>query len=154
MDSLPRKHLRESLTTAVLLSLSLLVMAGCGLTVNNPASSHPTGTTAASDSGPSIEGHVGGEQWGVSNATIQLYSLGTKGIASAASPLLTQPVLTDTSGNFKITEAYSCPSSTAQLYLVASGGNPGLGGATDNQAIALMTMLGPCNGSLLRLVIQ
>ena len=147
MGPLPRKVLCESLTTSALLSLLLLVLAGCGLTVKDPASfDGPTGTTAALDSGGPIQGHVGGEQWWVRNATIQLYSLGTKGIASAASALLTQPVLTDTNGNFRIAEAYSCPSPTSQLYLVASGGTPVPGPVTENQAIALMTMLGPCNG--------
>jgi len=110
------KVLCASLTMSVLLSLLLLVLAGCGLTVNDPASfDGPTGTTAALDSGVPIQGHVGGEQWWVRNATIQLCSLGTKGIASAASALLTQRALTDTNGNFRIAEAYSCPSPTSQL---------------------------------------
>jgi hypothetical protein len=145
MGHLPRKVLCEPLTTSALLSLLLLVLAGCGLTVNNPASLD--GPTAALDSGVPIQGHVGGEQWWVRNATIQLYSLGTKGIASAASALLTQPVLTDANGNFRIAEAYSCPSPASQLYLVASGGTPVPGPVTENQAIALMTVLGPCNRS-------
>jgi hypothetical protein len=110
------KVLCESLTMSALLSLLLLVLAGCGLTVNPASFDGPTGTTAALDSGVPIQGHVGGEQWWVRNATIQLCSLATKGIASAASALLTQPVLTDTNGNFSIAEAYSCPSPTSQLY--------------------------------------
>ena len=72
--------------------------------------------------------------------------MGTTGTASAASPLLTQPVSTDSNGNFRITETYSCPSPTSQLYLVASGGTPVPGPVTNNQSIALMTMLGPCKG--------
>ena len=138
--------MKYSLATNATLSLSLLVLAGCGYSVNNSSSSsHLPGTTAAVNSAGPIGGHVGGDQWQVRNASIQLYSVGTTGTASAASPLLTQPVSTDSDGNFRITEAYSCPSPTSQLYLVASGGTPVPGPATENQAIALMTMLGPCN---------
>ncbi len=58
------KFLCESLTMSALLSLLLLMQAGCGLTVNDPASfDGPTGTTAALDSGVPIQGHVGSEQW-------------------------------------------------------------------------------------------
>src|ERR1700677_488821 len=115
--------MKYSLATNATLSLSLLVLAGCGYSVNNSSSSsHLPGTTAAVNSAGPIGGHVGGDQWQVRNASIQLYSVGTTGTASAASPLLTQPVSTDSDGNFRITEAYSCPSPTSQLYLVASGG--------------------------------
>ncbi len=147
MKRLPRKKLQKSPAANFILSLSLLVLAGCGLTVNNPTSfDRPTGTAAALNSAVPIEGHVGGDQWQVRNASVQLYSVGTTGTASNASPLLTQPVSTDSNGNFRITEAYSCPSPTSQLYLVASGGTPAPGPVTNNQAIALMTVLGPCNG--------
>ena len=147
MESLPRNDFHKSLATNLVLSLSLLVLAGCGLSLNNSSGlNRIPGTTAAVNSQVPIEGHVGGDQWQVRSAAIQLYSVGTTGTASTATPLLTQPVSTDSNGNFKITEAYSCPSPTSQLYLVASGGTPAPGPVTENQAIALMTMLGPCNG--------
>ncbi len=47
--------------------------------------------------------------------------------------------------NFKIPGAYTCPSATSQVYLVATGGNPGLSSGAVNPAISLMTALGPCD---------
>jgi Bacterial Ig-like domain (group 2) len=147
MKAFPRKALRAPFAACIALSLSLFVITGCGQSANHMAAVNElTGATGARNNSIPIEGHVGGDEWQVRNAAVQMYSIGTAGTASAASPLLTQPVLTDGNGNFKIAEAYSCPSSTSQLYLVATGGTPMPGPATENQAIALMTMLGPCNG--------
>ena len=127
-------------------AMVMLALSGCGLTINNPAfaggSPAPSPATAASST--QIHGHVGGAEWSVSASSIQLYSAGTQGTASNASPLLAKAVQTDTSGNFAITGGYTCPSSTAQLYLVATGGNPGLASGTNNKALSLMTMLGTC----------
>jgi hypothetical protein len=147
MKAFPRKALHAPFAACIALSLSLFVITGCGQAANHIASVNElTGATGARNSSIPIEGHVGGDEWQVRNAAVQMYSIGAAGTASTASPLLSQPASTDDNGNFKITEAYSCPSPTAQLYLVATGGTPAPGPATDNQAIALMTMLGPCNG--------
>ena len=130
---------------AICLLAAALGLSGCGYSANNsaPASgSSPSGTASAA---VAIQLHVGGAEWSVSGASIQLYAAGTQGTAAAATPLLTQPVATDSSGNLTITEAYACPSPTSQVYLVASGGNPGLASGTNNQALRLLTMLGPCN---------
>ena len=62
--------------------------------------------------------------------------------------------MTDANGNFTITGDYTCPSANAgasplitpQVYLVATGGNPGLGGSVNNRYIALMAALGACSG--------
>ena len=51
-------------------------------------------------------------------------------------------MLTDTNGNFSITNDYTCPSG-AYVYLLALGGNPGLTAAT-NSEIALAAGLGTC----------
>jgi hypothetical protein len=60
-------------------------------------------------------------------------------------------VYTDQQGGFTLTNAYSCPTSSSEVYLVAIGGNPGLtstGGVTpNNTAATLMAGLGQC-GSL------
>ena len=58
--------------------------------------------------------------------------------------MLTPAVSTDPSGNFTITGLYHCPSLDAQVYLVASGGNPGLSAGTDNAALTMMAALGSC----------
>jgi hypothetical protein len=55
---------------------------------------------------------------------------------------------TDSTGSFSITGDYTCPATASQIYMVATGGNPG--GGTSNPAIALMAGLGTCaaNGNL------
>jgi hypothetical protein len=36
------------------------------------------------------------------------------------------PVTSDANGEFTVTGDYQCPSASAQVYLMATGGNPGL----------------------------
>ena len=95
--------------------------------------------------GGQLRGTVHGGQQPVTGASIQLYAAGTTGYGTSATALLTSPVVTDGSGSFSITGDYTCPSSTSQLYLVATGGNPGLAAGTNNAALALMAALGPCS---------
>ena len=80
----------------------------------------------------------------ISNGSIQLYTPGTNGYGSASTPLLNQPVTTDANGSFSFGGDFSCPSPTTPVYLVATGGNPGLAPGTNNSAIALMGLLGQC----------
>ena len=109
------------------------VLTGCGL---------GTPTVNQAIDGQSISGNVHGGQQPVSGATIQLYQVGTGGYGTGAAPLGTATT-TDANGNFSITKLYSCPSTTTLTYLVATGGNPGLGTGT-NSRIKLMAALGPC----------
>jgi len=90
-----------------------------------------------------LHGVVQSGQQPVSGSTIQLYVAGSSGYGSAALSLLTNSLTSDASGNFS-TGNYTCPSASAQVYLVASGGNPGLSAGTNNSALALMSALGPC----------
>jgi streptogramin lyase len=95
-----------------------------------------------------LQGHVSAGQRSVSNAQIALYATGIVSQATGPVNLLgTDSVTTDQSGNFNVTSPFQCPSSTAQVYLVARGGNPGLASGTNNTALVLMTALGDC-GSL------
>ena len=87
---------------------------------------------------------VHGGQQGVSGATIQLYAAGATGYGSAATALLTKTVTTDAAGSFTITGDYTCPTASTQVYIVATGGNPGLSPGTNNTALAMMAALGPC----------
>ncbi len=140
--------LRTQAYLAICLLAAALGLGGCGLTINNSALSNgstgtPTGT--ASGTPVPIQIHVGGPEWSVSGANIQLYAAGTQGMSSSATPLLAHPVTTHSGGDLTITEAYACPSPTSQVYLVASGGNPGLASGTNNQALRLLTVLGSCN---------
>ena len=93
----------------------------------------------------SVRGTVLGGQQPVSGSSIELYAAGTSGNGSAALPLLSNPVRSDSNGNFSISAFYPCPSASSQVYVVARGGNPGLPSGTDNPALALTAMLGPCS---------
>ena len=52
------------------------------------------------------------------------------------------PTTSDSQGNFSLTGLYTCPFPTRDVYLVAFGGDPGLG--KNNPNIGLMAALGPC----------
>lgn len=114
---------------------ALLFLAGC-------ATNAPTNPASAVKG---ISGSIHGGQQPISGASIQLYAVGTSGDGSAATPLLTAPVVSDAGGAFKITGLYTCPSATAPVYLTGTGGNPAP--TVSNPDIALMAALGPC-GSL------
>lgn len=119
-----------------------LGLAGCGI-----------GTvTTATDVSLALTGNVHGGMQPVTGAAIQLYAAGTAGNGSAATPLLTNPVLTDGQSNFVVTTAVTCPAASTPVYLVARGGNPGFSTNTNNPALVLMAALGPCgalaNGGL------
>src|ERR1017187_972194 len=111
---------------------------------------------------PGVSGSVFGGQNPVSGSLIQLYSVGTTGDGLAATRLITATLTTSDgtgltnsnanagnamntlpAGSFTITGAYTCPSSTAEVYLVATAGNPGLG-LGNNANLTLMAALGPC----------
>ncbi len=119
-------------------------LTGCGV----------GGNFAANPSAPAlganvISGSVHGGQQGVSGATIQLYAAGIPGTGSGygvgATPLLTSVVKTDANGAFGISGKYTCPTPTQQVYIVATGGNPGLTGTSvNNTGLAEMAVLGPC----------
>jgi hypothetical protein len=113
-----------------------------------------------------VNGIVHGGQQPVTGATIQLYTVGTTGDGSAATPLLTTAVTTSDgsgsmnananagnafntmpAGGFIVTGLYTCPSPNAYVYFTASGGNPGLTSGTNNSAIQMFAMMGQC-GSL------
>jgi hypothetical protein len=83
----------------------------------------------------------------VSAATIQMYAVGTIGDGSAATPLFSTPLISDTNGKFNFGSMYTCPSTTSLVYMVATGGDPGLGAGNSNPQLGLMVALGQC-GSL------
>jgi hypothetical protein len=91
-----------------------------------------------------ISGAVYGGQQPISGADIQLYAAGTSGDGSVATSLLTTSVTTDSSGLFNLTGLYACPTPSSEVYLVATGGDPGLLNGQTNAQISLITTLGPC----------
>ena len=129
---------------AVLATFAAFVLAGC----NGLVQTAPTPVTGRSFSGRAL----GGQQ-PISGATIQLYAAGSTGYGSAAtyssgtSLLGANVVMTDANGHFSITGDYTCPSASTPVYIVGTGGNPGLGPGGNNPALAIMAALGPC-GSL------
>jgi hypothetical protein len=119
------------------ISLATLIVTIIGCSANLPSNSPIAGGQ--------LRGNIHGGQQPVSGANVQLYAAGTTGYGVGATALLASPVVTDASGNFTITGEYTCPSSSSQLYIVATGGNPGLAPGTNNSALAMMTALGPCS---------
>ena len=115
-------------------TMMLLLSAGCAGNFQTTASSPQAAAV--------LQGSVHGGQQPVSGATIQLYGVGTTADKSAATTLLTAPVLTDGNGNFSITGLYSCTGVT-QVYITATGGIPG--GSLPNPNLAMMTALGACS---------
>jgi trimeric autotransporter adhesin len=111
-------------------------LAGCGVQQSSLVSTM---------SAHNVQGKVKGGSQPVTNASIQLYAVGTSGPGSASTPLLTSPVMTDSTGSFSITGLYTCPSPTSQIYITATGGNPGLAAGGTNAALALMEAVGSCS---------
>ncbi len=93
---------------------------------------------------PALRGMVHGGQQPVVGASIHFYAVGATGYGSTASSLLTSTVTSGAGGTFSITGLYTCPSASTQVYLVATGGNPGLSAGTNNTSLALMAALGSC----------
>ena len=92
-----------------------------------------------------VHGSIHGGQQPVSGTTIQLYAVGTTGDGSSATALLTQTVLSDGAGSFTITGDYTCPTPGSMIYLLATGGNPGIAAGTNNAGIAMMAAIGRCD---------
>ncbi len=130
--SVSRRHISSAL------SLACLLLSGCALgTFNSP----PTTSSVL----PSISGVVHGGQQPVSGATIQMYAANMTADLGASTALLTSAVTTASDGSFSITGDYTCPATNPPVYLVSTGGNPGLGGSVNNSDIVLMASLGLCN---------
>ena len=89
---------------------------------------------------------AGGRPLGSSH--VQLYTAGTAGAASAATPLLpANGVSTDTNGQFIVDNVLRCTSSDDQVYVLTTGGYSvsQADGGTNNPAIAFAALLGQCD---------
>lgn len=141
--SLPRPHPMTSLRNPFAVALTGLAfgLAGCssGLGGSNPA---PIGSPAAS----TIRGVIHGGQSPVVNAKVFLYAVNSTDYGVTASTSLLSAaggsVLTDGNGAFSLTGLYNCPTTSSLVYLLAVGGDPGIG--TNNNALAMMAALGNC----------
>ncbi|MFC6645929.1 transthyretin-like family protein [Granulicella cerasi] len=111
-----------------LLGFSLL-LTGCGF--SNDAV--PTGNSA-------IEGVFMGGQQPIANSTITVWQVGTSGYGAGATKMAS--TTTDSSGNFSFaSNAYTCTSANAPMYLTGQSGNAGAG---TNANIMLLAVIGPC----------
>lgn len=128
----PSVFVRKILPSLLLAGVS--VATGCGV-----------GSVVQSSSGSlSIQGTVHGGQQPVGHSSIQLYAAGKAGNGSPAMTMLKNAVYTKSDGTFDITSDYTCNEGGDQVYLVATGGNPGLTPAVDNPSLVLMTAFGSC----------
>jgi hypothetical protein len=121
-----------------LLSFSAFtLLSGC--TGVSPVAPSSPATTLA------VQGVVHGGQQAVTGATIQLYSIGTTGDGSAATPLGSSTT-TASDGSFILTGKYNCSNAVngvnTLVYLLSTGGNPGSG---PNANLAMMAALGQCS---------
>jgi streptogramin lyase len=131
----PLKTLQQFFVGAMVLTLGVLTV-GCG---TGPVATEATSNVA-------LSGRMVGGQQAINGASIYLYAAGSTagGNGTGATNLLTKTVLTNPDGSFSITGDYTCPSASTQVYLVGSGGNPGLGTGTNNTASLMMAPLGDC----------
>ena len=130
------KPLNRSLRYRCGSAIIAVLLTGCGTT------NRQTSIAVIPETG--FSGSIHGGQQVISGSSIQLYAVGTTGDGSAATPLLSQTVTSNASGGFNITGMYTCPSPLTPVYIVGTGGNPGLAPGSNNPNLALMTALGPC----------
>ena len=141
--------IRSPLAVLAFLTASSALLIGCGAI---PSQITSTGL------GQTLQGQVHGGSQAVTNSHIYLFAAGTSGYGGPSQSLLnpTFPgvstdatgayVTTDANGSFQITGAYSCTPGS-QVYILATGGNPGLAPGVINPALKLMTALGQCPSS-------
>jgi hypothetical protein len=137
-------------------------LVGCGL-VQGPASG-VSSTASSLVSAVKATGVVHGGQAPITGSTIQLYAVGSTGYGLGATALISATVTTSdgsgtmdsnanagnnnnqlAAGNFTITGDYTCPAGDPEVYITATGGNPGLTAGTNNSAIVLIATLTDCN---------
>ena len=136
--SRPSLHRSPGLSAGALGVVALL--SGCAGSLPANFGIAPTGASA-----PHITGVLHGGQNPVVGATIQLYSVGTTGLKSASTGLIASPPVSGPGGSFSITGLYNgCNGTTpgTQVYLVATGGDPGGG---NNANLSLAAALGSCS---------
>jgi uncharacterized repeat protein (TIGR01451 family) len=133
--------------------LTLVGTIGCGIDSRN---------VVVAPVQPSLTGSVHGGQQPVTGSHLYLFAAGANGAGGSSISLITSTssnpggggtdansnnyLITDAGGSFNLTGTYSCVSGQ-QVYVLALGGNPGIGGNVSNSAIAEMAALGTCPSS-------
>jgi streptogramin lyase len=129
--------------SAVLAILGAGVSASSLTGCSSAAAGSHTGTSGYEGQGFSGKALVG--QQPLIGASVELYAAGTSGNGANGVGLLSNALITDSTGTFSVPAGYDCPSADSQIYLVARGGQPGSAASADNDSIALLTALGACN---------
>jgi hypothetical protein len=138
LNTIPSTNIFRGLAATASALVLAGLLTGCGGALSNAG-----GTGGGGGVTVRFQGNVHGGQQPVNGATIQLYTVGVSGEHSASTPLIAAgSVMSDANGNFSITGKYDCTTIPAtQVYIVATGGDPGAG---TNTALSLMAALGSC----------
>jgi streptogramin lyase len=123
-------------------AVSVGSLTGCSSAVVESHSG--TGGTSGYE-GQGINGKALVGQQPLIGASVELYAAGTSGNGASGVGLLSNALITDSTGAFTVPAGYNCPSADSQIYLVARGGKPGAAASADNASIALLTALAACN---------
>lgn len=131
----------------VLGSSSVLLLSGCSSALNSGLKGGPSTETVTA----SVKGITHGGQSPVSGSTVRLYEVGATsasagGYGAAVTEIATADSPTDNGGNWSIS-SFTCNNSGDELYLVSSGGNPGLTAGTANSALVLTAAMGSCSAT-------
>jgi streptogramin lyase len=149
----------------IVLFLTTFATAGCSNSSTKSTSGSGGSTSAGTggssgggsggESSTSIKGTVQSGQHPMAGARVYLYAANNTGYANASVSLLGNAggsnadssgnyyLTTDVNGAFTISsDAYKCPEPASQVYLYASGGNPGSGA---NSAAGFLAALGTCD---------
>lgn len=143
------KNFRRQILLAglVLSSSSVLLLSGCSSAFIG-GGTQPFGSVEVTG----MQGKVHGGQAPVGGATVQIYEVSATGAGYGAAALpvqqggstVTTTTTTDGNGSWSY-PPYTCSNGADELYVVATGGNPGISPSTNNSALALAAALGTCN---------
>jgi endo-1,4-beta-xylanase len=125
---------------AARVAISTMVVLGLAIALTGCAAVFKPGSPSAL----AVSGVVHAGQQPIAGATVQLYAVGKGGTGSTATPLIDAVVKTNSNGEFSLAGKSQCPSADSDVYVVASGGTSNPSEESENSAIALMAMLGPC----------
>lgn len=143
-----RRHVLSNAVLTLPLFGCLAMVAGCAIDTAFPNTDQAGASIA-------LSGKIHGGQQPVTGSHVHVMQSVATGYGAASKALMTANgttilsdsigpyVPTDGSGNFSITGDYTCTAG-AQVYLLATQGNPGLGTNGNNPNLSLMAGLGAC----------
>ena len=137
VPGLPRDQTFLKVLSLMIASVFVLALSACGTLM---------GVTTSNSKRIAINGRVLGGRQPVVGASVQFYAAGKSAEGTGASAMLATPLLTDSAGHFSVPpEGFNCQSPSDLIYVVSTGGNPGLPAGATNPVSELMTAIGPCS---------